>query len=102
MKIPIKKLFEEVGKIKSYYSPVEVIRFDNKIVRVAKFKDEYEWHEHDYDELFHVIKGTIIIQLKGEPNVLVNQGEYCVIPKGISHCPKSFEESLVLIIDELK
>lgn len=94
-------LHEKVKKIKGYYSPVDVVRFDDRIVRVAKFKDEYKWHEHDYDELFQVLEGSVIIQMKGEPNILVSEGEFCVVPKNTKHCPKSFEESLVLMIDKL-
>jgi mannose-6-phosphate isomerase-like protein (cupin superfamily) len=99
MKLPVIKLTDKIKEIKAPWTPVEVVRYNDQVIRVALFKDEYHWHKHEVDELFHVLKGSIIIQMKGTPNVLLSEGEYCVVPKRVEHCPKSFEESIVLMIE---
>ena len=102
MKIPKVLLKEKIKNIKFPWTPVEVLRFNDQVVRVALFKGEFEWHNHENnDELFYVLKGSIIIQIKGQPNVFVSEGELAVVKRGVNHCSKSFEESIVLIIDKV-
>jgi mannose-6-phosphate isomerase-like protein (cupin superfamily) len=55
-------------------------------------ESEYHWHKHtSEDELFYVYKGKIAIQLKGQVDIVLHEGEMVVIPKGMEHCPKSME-----------
>ncbi|MFX1258778.1 MAG: cupin domain-containing protein [Promethearchaeota archaeon] len=85
------------------WHPVDVARLNDQVIRLALFKGEYHWHKHENeDELFYVIKGKITIQLREEDNIVLNQGEMTVIPKGIMHCPKSKEDSYVLMFEPYK
>lgn len=85
------------------YSPVEVARINNQVVRMALFDGEFHWHKHiDEEELFFVYKGEIEIQYKDKPNMRVKQGEMIVVPKGIEHCPKSIVPSYVLLFEHYK
>ncbi len=80
------------------WSPVEVARVKGYILRMALFHGEYHWHKHENeDEIFCVYKGSIIIQVKNQPNIRLNEGEIAVIPEGTFHCPKSSEPSYVLL-----
>lgn len=66
------------------------------------FKGEYYWHSHgNEDELIFIYQGRIVVQFKDRPNVELNTGELIVIPKGVEHCPKSLEDSYVLMFDPL-
>lgn len=99
--IPIIKLEDKIKEIggKSW-SPVEVARINDQVVRMALLEGEYHWHKHkNEDELFYVIKGEIIIQLKDEPNITLNEGQMAVVPKGVEHCPKSLQPSYVLMFE---
>jgi len=82
------------------WSPIDVARVNDQVVRMALLDGEFHWHEHtNEDELFYVIKGEIIIQLRNQSNISLYEGEMVVIPKGTEHCPKSSEPSYVLLFE---
>ena len=82
--------------------PVEVARLNNQAVRMALFGGEYHWHSHENDdELIFVYKGRIFVQFKGRPDAELNAGEMIVIPKGVEHCPKSLEDSYILMFEPI-
>jgi len=91
------------GKIKEInqpWSPIEVARVNDQVVRMSLVKGEYHWHKHmNEDELFYVYKGNIVIQLKDQDDIDLHEGEMVVIPKGMEHCPKSIEPSYVLLFE---
>jgi mannose-6-phosphate isomerase-like protein (cupin superfamily) len=67
---------------------------------MALFDGEYHWHKHrNEDEFFYVYRGSIVVQVKGQPDVALHEGEMAVIPKGVEHCPKSLEPSYVLMFE---
>jgi len=59
----------------------------------------YNWHTHAEDEFFYVVKGEISIQVKGQPDIVLCEGEMAVVPKGVEHCPKSETDSYVLMFE---
>lgn len=82
------------------FSPVEVARLNDQIVRMSLCDGEFHWHKHvNEDELFFIYKGSIEIQYKDRPNVVLNDGEMAVVPKGVEHCPKSIDPSYVLLFE---
>lgn len=82
------------------FSPIEVARVNDQVVRMALTEGEFHWHKHsNEDELFYVIKGEVTIQLKNQPNITLHEGEMTTIPKGIEHCPKSSEPSYILLFE---
>ena len=99
--IPIIKLEDKIKEIGGKpWSPVEVARINDQVIRMALLEGEYHWHKHtDEDELFYVIKGKIVIQLKDESNITLSEGQMAVVPKGVEHCPKSLEPSYVLMFE---
>jgi mannose-6-phosphate isomerase-like protein (cupin superfamily) len=61
---------------------------------------EFYWHKHsNEDELLFVYRGRIEIQYKDRQNVVLNEGEMAVVPRGVEHCPKSSEPSYVLLFE---
>ncbi|MFC1616389.1 cupin domain-containing protein [Patescibacteria group bacterium] len=95
----IQKAIDEIDG-RSWH-PVEIPNQDGDEVHLALFDGEYHWHMHpDYDELFEVISGKIIIQVKNEVDIILNQGESTIIPKGVEHCPKSVVPSYVLMTEK--
>ncbi len=97
-KINLRRKIEEIGG--KPWSPIDIIRLNDQVVRMALVEGEFHWHKHaNEDELFYVLKGEIIIQLKDQPNIDLNEGEMVVIPKGTEHCPKSSESAYVLLFE---
>ena len=98
--ISIINLEDKIKQIDEPWSPIEVARVNDQVVRIALVKGGFHWHKHtNEDELFYVHKGRIVIQLKGQSDIVLNEGEMAVIPKGVEHCPKSVEPSYVLLFE---
>ena len=94
------RLDDKSKEIEQPWSPVEVARVNDQVVRMSLVKGEYHWHKHtSEDELFYVYKGHILIQLKEQNDIDLHEGEMVVIPKGVEHCPKSIEPSYVLVFE---
>jgi len=86
-------------KINKPWSPVDVADVNNHFVSMALFDGEYRWHKHDdFEELFYVLSGNIVIQMK-TGNMALKQGQMYVVPKGVEHCPKALEPSYVLMVE---
>ncbi|MBD3189643.1 MAG: cupin domain-containing protein [Candidatus Heimdallarchaeota archaeon] len=82
------------------WQPIDLIKANNQIIRLACFFGDYHWHKHpEGDELFYVIQGKITIDFKDQPSIELHEGELTVIPKGLLHCPKSSMESYVLLFE---
>lgn len=92
-----KKINEIAGK---HCIPIDIARVNDQVVRMSYIDGEFHWHKHTkQDELFYILKGKIVIQLKQQPDIILSEGEIAVIPKGIEHCPKSIEPSFVLLFE---
>ena len=93
------KMNEISGK---HCSPIEVARVNYQVVRMSYVDGEFHWHKHtDQDELFYILKGKLVIQLKEQPDITLSAGQMAVIPKGVEHCPKSIEPSYILLFEPL-
>ena len=77
-----------------------LVRVNESVVRLGVIQGEFHWHKHaNQDELFYILKGKLVIQLKDQPDITLSEGQMAVIPKGIEHCPKSIEPSYVLLFE---
>ena len=71
---------------------------DYKIV-VVKTEGEFVWHSHaETDDFFLVLKGRLTIQLR-DRDVVLEPGQFFVVPRGVEHCPRADEETHVLLIE---
>jgi mannose-6-phosphate isomerase-like protein (cupin superfamily) len=81
------------------WSPRIVGELNDMHVKLAKLHGEFIWHEHENeDELFLIIKGRLLIKLR-DRDVILNEGEFIIIPKGVEHCPVAEEEVHVLLLE---
>ena len=81
-----------------YWSPIDVAKMNGWVLRAAAFKGEYHWHTHDYDELFFVYKGQIVIDTE-KGSLVLSEGQGAVMPKGLNHKPKAEMRAVVLMLD---
>ncbi len=96
--ISLKDKIKEIGG--KPWSPIDVARVNDQVVRLSLLEGEFHWHKHtNEDELFYVVKGKIVIQLKDQPDITLSEGQMAVIPKGVEHCPRSLEPSYVLLFE---
>jgi mannose-6-phosphate isomerase-like protein (cupin superfamily) len=98
--VTVTNLREKLGQIDEPWSPLEVVRANDQVVRLAMVEGEYHWHEHtNEDELFYVLEGHVTIELKGQPDVDLDAGEMAVVPKGAEHRPRSEAVSYLLVFE---
>ncbi|MFH1444402.1 MAG: cupin domain-containing protein [Candidatus Peregrinibacteria bacterium] len=93
-------LSEKMEAMTEPWIPLEIARCNGQVVRLAKFEGSYHWHVHtEEDELFFVVKGQITIQIRGQAELVLSEGQIAVIPRGMEHCPSSKGQSFVLMME---
>ena len=72
---------------------------NSSVVRLGIFEGEFHWHHHDLeDELFFVLSGKLLLDLKDRTYELVpNQG--FTVPKGVEHRTRAKERTVVLMVE---
>jgi len=92
-------LLAELDKVTDYWSPRVIARVNDQYVKVAKLKGELTWHKHDdEDELFHILKGSLVIEYENEV-VHLEEGDIHVVPKGVMHNPVAEEECWIALVE---
>ena len=92
-------LIEKLGSFHDYWSPKIVGVLNDSFVKLVKLKGEFVWHHHKAeDELFLVIKGSLLMKLR-DREIRVEEGEFIIIPRGVEHLPVAAEEVHVLLLE---
>lgn len=92
-------LAEKFGLFEEYWSPKVVGELNGQVVKLAKLKGEFIWHQHaEEDELFMVIQGQLTVQFR-EREVALEAGELLIVPRGVEHRPVAAEEAWVLLFE---
>lgn len=99
-------LSEKFSLFEEHWSPKIIGELNDSYIKIVKFKGEFVWHHHiNEDELFFVVKGTMIIRMKENATdktfkeIIVNPGELIIIPKGVEHMPVAEEEVQVMLME---
>jgi mannose-6-phosphate isomerase-like protein (cupin superfamily) len=81
------------------WSPKVIGEVNDTHVKAVKLKGEFVWHHHDEeDELFLVVKGSMVIRLR-DRDIRLEEGEFVVVPRGVEHMPVAEEEAHVLLLE---
>jgi mannose-6-phosphate isomerase-like protein (cupin superfamily) len=92
-------LVEKFSLFDEYWSPKIVGELNGQWVKLAKLKGEFAWHHHAAeDELFLVVKGRLVIKLR-ERDVVLDEGEFFIVPRGVEHQPVAEQEAHVLLFE---
>lgn len=92
-------LAQKFSLFDDYWSPRLAGQVNNCAVKLVKLKGEFVWHHHDdEDELFLVVNGRLRIELR-DGEVVLNAGEFAIIPKGVEHRPVADDEVHVLLFE---
>ena len=90
------------GKLQEYFSPKVVGRVNDQYVKVTKLKGEFPWHTHEHeDEMFLVVRGRLTIgrsEQDGGP-VVLEPGEFFIVPRGMRHNTSATEETWNILIE---
>lgn len=92
-------LAEKFDLFQDYWSPKIAGELNDSYVKLAKLKGEFVWHQHaDEDELFLVVQGRLVIKLR-DGEIVLEPGEFAIIPRGVEHLPVAEEEVHVLLLE---
>lgn len=92
-------LAQKLTLFQEHWSPKIVGALNENYLKVVKVQGEFVWHKHDdADELFLVLKGRLVIQLRSQ-DITLDGGEFVVVPKGVEHRPVAEHEAHVLLIE---
>lgn len=90
---------EKFGQVTEHWSPAIVGELNGQHVKLVKFQGPFTWHHHEKeDELFYVVKGSFVMELR-DKNIELNTGDFLIVPKGVEHKPNSTEEVWVMLFE---
>lgn len=92
------------ARFSEHWSPKMVGELNNFAVKIVKAQGEFVWHHHDVeDELFLVVKGRLLMQVRETPesqrDIWVEEGELIIIPHGVEHRPVAEEETHLVLLE---
>ncbi|MGO8949095.1 MAG: cupin domain-containing protein [Ktedonobacterales bacterium] len=95
---------QKFALFEDYWSPKVIGELNEFAVKIVKVKGEFIWHRHSVeDELFFVVKGRLLIQVREEPererNIWLEEGELIIIPHGVEHRPVAEEETQLMLLE---
>ena len=96
-------ILEKFSLFEKLWTPHVIGELNGQYVKVCKLKDEFVWHSHDdEDELFLVLKGTLLMDFRDGRTVAVREGEMLIVPKGVEHRPHTNGEIVYNLLFEPK
>ncbi len=89
----------KLATFSEHWQPRTIGQFNGHDLMVVKAQGEFVWHRHDdTDDLFLVLKGHLILEMR-DRSVSLGPGELFVVPKGVEHRPVAREEVHLLLIE---
>jgi mannose-6-phosphate isomerase-like protein (cupin superfamily) len=92
-------LADSFGRFNDHWSPKVAGEINDCAIKLVKVQGEFVWHHHEHeDEMFLVIKGTLVMKLR-DGDLVLNPGEFVIIPRGVAHCPAAEDETHILLVE---
>ena len=92
-------LAEKFAQVPGPYLPRIVGELNGQYVKLVRFKGPFVMHQHvGEDEMFLVVKGSFRMEYR-DRKVVVKEGEFVIVPRGVEHCPVADEECQVLLFE---
>ena len=92
-------LAQKLASFSEQWQPRIVGELNGQHVKLAKIQGEFIWHHHqNEDELFLVVHGSIILQLR-DRDIHLAEGEMFIVPRGVEHRPIATEEAHILMFE---
>jgi mannose-6-phosphate isomerase-like protein (cupin superfamily) len=90
---------EVLRRVTEPFKPQDLVTANDAIVRVARLRGEFPWHEHDEDELFLCWEGAFRIELEGSDPVELRAGQLFVVPQGTRHRRVAERDAVTLLLE---
>ncbi len=83
-----KNIAEAFSTFQETWSPRVAGDINDMQIKFVKLDGEFVWHSHEIeDELFWVINGRLRMEFANQEAVIVEPGEFIIIPHGVEHKP---------------
>jgi len=93
-------LEQKLSLFKELWSPRIVGELNDQYVKVAKLKGEFIWHKHENeDEMFLVLHGSLRIKMQNNDDILLEEGEFFIVPRNTEHKTIAEEEVHVVVFE---
>jgi quercetin dioxygenase-like cupin family protein len=90
---------EVLRRVTEPFKPQDLVTANDAVVRVARLRGEFPWHQHDEDELFLCWEGAFRIELEGRAPVELQPGQLYVVPCGTRHRPVADGDAVTLLLE---
>jgi len=89
----------KLSLFQDYWQPKIIGEVNDSYVKLVKVLGEFVWHRHDIeDELFFIIKGSLLVKFR-DKEILLDEGDLLIIPKGVEHLPIAEKEVHMLVFE---
>lgn len=80
-------LEDEFARVTDYFAPRIIGAVNDVFIKLVKTKgDAIPWHSHEgEDELFLIIRGSLTLEIKDEPPVILRPNELFIVRRGVEH-----------------
>ena len=90
---------EKFSLITEHWRPKVIAELNGQEVKLVKFQGEFPWHHHEQeDEMFLVWRGQMRVEFR-DAVVVLNPGEFCVVPHGVEHRTCADQEAAVILFE---
>jgi mannose-6-phosphate isomerase-like protein (cupin superfamily) len=101
-------LNQKLSLINDHWNPRIIGELNGQYLKLVKFEGPFTWHHHESeDEMFLVVKGRFRMEFRksvdsaenGRDEIWLEEGEFCIVPRGVEHRPVADEEAHVLLFE---
>lgn len=93
-------LADAFASFEEQWAPRLAGELNGQAVKLAKAEGEFVWHHHESaDELFLVRSGKLRIELREESDIVLHEGEFVIVPRGVEHRPVADSEAEILLFE---
>lgn len=103
-------LLEKLSLINDHWNPRIIAQLNGQYLKLVKFQGPFTWHHHETeDEMFLVVKGRFRMEFREsgdaesaqdqQHEIWLEEGEFCIVPRGVEHRPVADEEAQVLLFE---
>lgn len=92
-------LADAFARFDDHWHPRIAAELNDAYLKLVKVQGEFVWHHHAAeDDLFLVVKGTLVVKLR-DGEVRLGPGELAVVPRGVEHLPVAAAEVHLLLLE---
>lgn len=88
------------GQFDVSWTPHVAVELNGQQVKLAKLEGAFVWHDHaNEDEMFWVVSGRLRIEFRDAEPVVLEAGEFVVVPRGVEHRPVAEPTAEVVLFE---